>query len=143
MAHQIMVTLPNRIYEELCRWAKVQKKSVRKVAEETLSKATLKEEALSLSLEAELRALAEKSDDDLWQIAKSQLPNAKMRRWRRLINKHETGHALMPDEKRELEILIEEGERLTAIKSEAYMLLKRRGHHVPTLEELREHQQGR
>ena len=84
-------------------------------------------------------ALAEKSDAKLWQIAQSQLPNAKLLRWRQLIDKHEAGQALTSEEKRELEMLVEEGDRLTAIKSEAYVLLKQRGRHLPDLEELTGH----
>jgi hypothetical protein len=66
-----------------------------------------------------------------------------MRRWQRLIAKHEAGDTLTPDEVHSLDRLIEEGERLTALKSEAYALLQRRGHRLPTLEELRERQQRR
>ena len=44
-----------------------------------------------------------------------------MRRFSMLINKHkhEAGEQLMPDDLQEMEQLIEEGEQLTAIKSEA------------------------
>jgi len=41
--------------------------------------------------------------------------------------KHEAGDTLTPDEEHSLDRLIEEGERLTALKSEAYALLQRRG----------------
>lgn len=143
MGHQITLTLPDHVYEALCQQAKAQKKSVRQVAEETLQVATLSDKTLSPPLEAALQALAEKSDDELWQIAASQLPPAKMRRWQRLMAKHEAGDTLTLDEEHTLNTLIEAGERLTALKSEAYALLKRRGHRLPTLEELRERRQRR
>ncbi len=139
MEHQITVMLPDRVYEALRRWAKAQKKSVSKIAEETLCAAALSEEVPS-SLDTALRALAEKSDEELWQIAESQLPPAKMRRLKRLINKHEFGDELTEREQKELEQLVEEETHLTVVKSEAYVLLKQRGHRIPTLEEL---QRGR
>jgi hypothetical protein len=141
MGHQITLTLSDSVYEALCHQAKVQKKSVKQVAEETLRASTLPEKTLQTPLEAELYALAEKSDAELWQIAASQLPPAKMRRWQRLMAKHEAGDTLTSDEEYILDMLIEEGERLTALKSEAYTLLKRRGHRLPTLAELRERRQ--
>lgn len=139
MEHQITVMLPDRVYETLRRWAKAQKKSVSEIAEETLRAAALAEEVPS-SLETELHALAEKSDEELWQIAESQLPPAQMRRLKRLINKHEFGDELTEREQKELEQLVEGETHLTVIKSEAYVLLKQRGHRIPTLEEL---QRGR
>jgi hypothetical protein len=66
-----------------------------------------------------------------------------MRRWQRLMAKHEAGDTLTLDEAHSLDKLIEEGERLTALKSEAYALLQRRGHRLPTLEELWERRQRR
>jgi hypothetical protein len=143
MGHQITLTLSDSVYEALRYQAQVQKKSVKQVAEETLQAATLPEKTPQPPLEAELHALAEKSDAELWHIAASQLPSARMRRWQHLMAKHEAGDTLTPDEEHSLDMLIEEGERLTALKSEAYALLQRRGHRLPTLEELRERRQKR
>jgi hypothetical protein len=143
MGHQITLTLSDSVYEALRYQAQAQKKSVKQVAEETLQAATLPEKSLQLPLETELQALAEKSDAELGHIAASQLPPAKMCRWQRLIAKHEAGDTLTPDEAHSLDRLIEDGERLTALKSEAYALLQRRGHRLPTLEELRERRQRR
>ena len=143
MGHQITLTLSDSVYEVLRYQAQAQKKSVQQIAEETLRAAMLPEKTLQRPLEAELQALAEKSDAELGHIAASQLPPAKMRRWQRFIAKHEAGDTLTPDEAHSLDRLIEEGERLTALKSEAYALLQRRGHRLPTLEELRERQQRR
>ena len=143
MGHQITLTLSDSVYEALRYQAQVQKKSVKQVAEETLQAAALPEKTPQPPLEAELHALAEKSDAELWHIAASQLPSARMRRWQHLMAKHEAGDTLTPDEEHSLDMLIEEGERLTALKSEAYALLQRRGHRLPTLEELRERRQKR
>lgn len=137
MEHRITLTLPDSVYETLCDWAKSQKKSVRRVAAETLQAATQPDKVGALPTDTERHTLAGKSDEELWHIAESQLPPAQMRRWRRLIAQHEAGDTLTPDEDRALQALIEEGERLTALKAEAYALLQQRGHRLPTLEQQR------
>ncbi len=136
MAHQITITLPDQVYEQLYQKALSERKSVREVAQETLQSATLSEEAKSTDSDTGLSQLVQKSDEELFEIARSQLSLKKRRRFNRLINKHETGEKLSLEEKRGMEKLIEEGDRLTFIKSEAWVLLKGRGHQLPTLEEL-------
>lgn len=151
MEHQITVTLPDHVYQALRRRAKARKKSVREMAEETLRTVALSDDALppsrwnqdSRSLDAELQALATKSDEELWQIAESQLPPAQRRRLARLVSKHEWDGALTAAEQREWKQLVEQETRLTVIKSEAYVLLKQRGHRIPTLEELQRRRRRR
>ena len=131
MGHQITLTLSDSVYETLCDWAKVQKKSVEQVAAETLRAATLSTKPVALYEDTERHTFTSKSDEELWRIAESQLPPAQMRQWRRLIAKHEAGNTLTPAEARVLETLIEAGERLTALRAAAYALLKQRGHSLP------------
>lgn len=131
MGHQITLTLSDSVYETLCDWAKARKKSVQQVATEALQTATL-------SADTERPTFIRKSDEELWRIAESQLPPAQMRQWRRLIAKHEAGDTLTSDEERVLETLIEAGERLTALKAEAYARLKQRGHSLPWGEQRQE-----
>lgn len=135
MAQTLTITLPDGVYELLHKRALADNKSVVEVACEALRKATSEQEA-SPTLEAELCALSQKSDSDLWEIAHRQLPPPKLRRFSTLINKHEAGEQLMPDDLQEMEQLIEEGEQLTTIKSEAYVLLKQRGHQLPIFQEM-------
>lgn len=135
MAHQVRLTLPDRVYRKLSHRAKQERKPVRKVAEESLCVATFQEERLPASLEAELCALAEKSDDELWKIAESRMPPGKSRRLTRIVNKHEFGDGLTPQEQWDWERLVDESDRLALLKAEAYVILKRRGHRIPTLEE--------
>ena len=136
MAHQMTMTLPDRVYEQLRQKALSDKKSVREIAQEILQIATLSQEAAPTDLETELSQLAQKSNGELFEIAQSQLPLQKICRFNQLINKHETGKPLKPEEKREMERLIEEGDWLTVIRSEAYVLLKQRGHQQPASDEL-------
>ena len=135
MAHHITITLPDRVYEALSRQAKVQQKSVRKIAEETLQKATFLEEATLPSLESELHTLVQKSDSELWQIAESRWAPSQERKWRRLIAKRDEGRLTAAEEK-ELEELVADWRCFMVIQSEAWVLLKQRGHRIPTSEEL-------
>ena len=131
MGHQITLTLSDSVYETLRAWAQAQKKSIKQIAIETLQAATLAEDAKQL-------ALINKSDEELWRIAESQLPPSQLRQWRRLIAKHEAGDTLTPAEERALETLLEAGEPLTALKAEAHALLKQRGHSLPQIEQPQE-----
>ena len=138
MGHQITLTLSDSVYEMLCDWAKARKKSVKQIAAETLQAATLPEKSMTLSEDTARHTLTSKNDEALWRIAESQLPPAQMRQWRRLIAKHEAGNTLTPAEERVMETLLETGERLTALKAEAYALLKQRGHSLPGVEKRQE-----
>ena len=93
--------------------------------------------------DVERPVLLDKSDEALWHIAESQLPPSQLRQWRRLIAKHEAGDTLTSDEERMLETLLEAGERLTALKAEAYALLKQRGHSLPQIEQPQERRRRR
>jgi len=135
MAQTLTITLPDGVYEQLHKRALAANKSVVEVACEALQKTTIEQEASS-TLEAQLSALSQKSDSDLWKIAHRQLPPSKLHRFSTLIDKHEAGEQLVPDDLQEMEQLIEEGEQLTAIKSEANVLLKQRGHQLPTFPQM-------
>ena len=69
MGHQITLTLSDSVYETLRDRAQAQKKSIQQMAIETLQAATLSEDT-------ERPALIDKSDEELWRIAKSQLPRS-------------------------------------------------------------------
>ena len=126
MAHKMTLTLDDPVYEQLCSQAKASDKPITKIALEALANAIVKNESdISKALN---------SDEELWQIAQSHFSPSKQRRFSQLIEKHEAGESLTSPEKRELERLIEENEWLAAVKSEAYMLLKQRGHQLPTFE---------
>ena len=135
MAHHITITLPDRVYEVLSRQAKAQQKSVRKIAEETLQKATFLEEATLPSLESEQHTLVQKNDSELWQLAESQWAPSQERKWRRLIAKRDEGRLTEAQEK-ELGALVADWRCFMVIQSEAWVLLKQRGHRIPTAEEL-------
>ena len=68
-------------------------------------------------------------------MAQSQLPPDRQRLYTRLLEKNSQG-TLTPREKDMLDALGEEARRLTLKKAHAYMLLKWRGHAIPSREDL-------
>jgi len=87
----------------------------------------------------ELRVLEGFDDEALWKIAQSQLSPVRQRLYNRLLRKNSQG-TITAREKEKLHTLGEEARRLTLKKAHAYMLLKWRGHQVPSLEELQRSQ---
>jgi hypothetical protein len=86
-------------------------------------------------LREELRALEDLGDEALWEVAQSRLPPTRQRVYNRLLRKNSQG-TITAREKETLHALGEEARRLTLKKAHAYMLLKWRGHHIPSREEL-------
>ena len=113
-------------------------KRVRQVAVQMLSTALPPDDTLPQDMQQELRTLESLSDDVLWAVARSQLAASKQRRWKRLLDKNAQG-TLTASEQQELEQLIAESDRLTLYKAHAYLILKKRGRHIPELARL--HQQ--
>ena len=69
------------------------------------------------------------SDDALWTIARERLPEDVQARMQTLMENNSAG-TISSKEHRELEILVERGQRLMLRKSEAAALLKSSGHKV-------------
>jgi len=86
-------------------------------------------------LREELTELERLDDEALWKVAHSQLPPARQRLYSRLLTKN-SQDTITASEKEMLHALGEEARRLTLKKAHAYMLLKWRGHHIPSPEEL-------
>jgi hypothetical protein len=79
--------------------------------------------------EAELDALKQLSDDALWTIAREQMARDAQERMSVLMDKNSSG-TISSEEYRELQQLVERGQRLTLRKSEAAALLTKRGYKV-------------
>jgi hypothetical protein len=94
------------------------------------------EDDLPASLQAELKAMEQLSDDALWSIAKSTLNPDKIALYDTLLERlHE--QTLTPEGRAWLTRLREEADALMLRKAHAYVLLKSRGHQLPSLDELR------
>src|SRR6266571_2382256 len=86
-------------------------------------------------LQEELQILERLDDDTLWQVACSQLPPARQRLYSRLLRKNSQGTLTAPEQDM-LQTLGEQARLLTLKAAHAYMLLKWRGHRLPSPEEL-------
>jgi hypothetical protein len=86
-------------------------------------------------LHEELEALEQCDDDALWQVARSQLPPARQRQYSRLLSKNSQG-TITVQEQETLRTLGEQARLLTLKTAHAYLLLKWRGHRIPSPEEL-------
>ncbi len=82
-----------------------------------------------------LKGLENLDDAALWKAAQSQLPPTRQRQYSRLLTKNSRG-TITPREKETLDALGEEGRCLMLKKAHAYMLLKWRGHCIPSRDEL-------
>ncbi len=85
----------------------------------------------------ELRAMEDLSDEALWQETTSRMPLARQRTYSRLLGKNRK-ETITAREKETLRALGDQARRLTLRKAHAYMLLKWRGHRLPSIEELPE-----
>lgn len=89
------------------------------------------------SVRAELKSLEEGDDQALWQAAECRLPDGKQEEYDCLLSKHAEG-PLTADDEQKLRELGEEARRLTLKRAHALMLLKWRGHGVPSRQSLDE-----
>jgi hypothetical protein len=136
MAQAITLQLPGEALQRYRRGATVARKSLEEFLTERLVEAIPPLAAdLPSPLHEELGALENLGDKALWKVAQSRLSPAHQRLYSRLRQKNSQG-AITAREKKKLHVLGEEARRLTLKRSHAYMLLKWRGCHIPSPEEL-------
>lgn len=90
-------------------------------------------EDLSSALRDELRSLERLDDRTLRRLAQSRLPAERQRRYSRLLAKNARG-TLTAGEQSQLKVLGDEARSLTLKKAHAYLVLKWRGHAIPSRE---------
>lgn len=136
MPQPITLQLPGETLQRYRRGAAIARKALEEFLAERLAEAVLPlADDLPSPLHEELKVLEDLDDGALWQVAQSQLPPARQRLYSRLLRKNSRG-TITAHEKEKLHVLGEEARRLTLKKAHAYMLLKWRGHDVPSPEEL-------
>lgn len=92
-------------------------------------------EDLSPRLRDELDALEQLDESALREVAESRLSPGQQREYSRLLTKNSSG-SITSAERNKLEDLGEEARRLTLKKAHAYLLLKWRGHAIPSPHDL-------
>jgi hypothetical protein len=126
----VMLNLPTTLYQRAKETAEATALSLEEVLTQSIAVSLPPlEEDLDPELRSELLALSLLSDDELWLIAKSMLPDYEQVRFEDLIALQKRD-SLSIEDKLELERLMNRAGVIMVRKAEAYRLLSRRGHKV-------------
>ena len=123
------LSVPEEIYLRARQIAEETAESVDQVMIAYLRTLSAPVPILPLDEEAELEALRHLSDDALWTIAREQMADELKARMQDLMDKNSSGK-ITSEAYRELEGLVERGQRLMVRTSEAAALLTQRSHQV-------------
>ena len=126
--------LPKDVYDHVCRAAKGMKQPLEKALVNIVKAATPSLEKVPLEYRAELEAMEDLGDEELWNVAESALVPTKQRRLKMLLDKNRR-EELTERECQALVRLRVAADRLMLRRSYAYLLLKYRGNRVPNLAE--------
>lgn len=122
-----MLTVPEDIVDRAREIAEATSQDVDKVLLEHLKTLSTPLPALPPDEQAELDALKHLTDDTLWTIAREQMADDLQTRMQALMDRNSLGQ-ITDEEYRELEGLVERGNRLMVRKAEAAGILMERGH---------------
>lgn len=132
----LALQLPDTLLQRLQHMAAITRRPLDTLVIQTLDYNLPKLPAnLPQATQDELSELEKLEDDALWSVADSQYDMSKQLEYRELLRKNARGH-LSKEERKEMNIHLDSVDRLTLQKSYAYVLLKWRGHPLPTLSEL-------
>lgn len=133
---KLTVELPEPVYCLLARIAQLTEQSPEQLAAQSIvGNLPPSIEEAPAEMQEELRALQRLPDEELLEIAHSQVPPAQQQRHLALLEKNREG-SITPEERQELADLRVEADRLMVRKAYAWAILRWRGHRVPPLEEL-------
>ncbi len=136
MAQTITLELPDVIYQPVQRMAEATRRPLTEMLIGALRASLPPVEDLPSALTAELISLENLSDDALGQMMISRVPVDRQRKLDRLLRKKKTGK-LTSLEQNDLSSLQHEADLVMLRKARAAVLLRFRGHRLPTLSELR------
>jgi hypothetical protein len=132
----VTVSLSDATYRRLRRAAEIAGKPIDEIAAQSLQDSLPPLlDVIPRRFRADLQAMEQLSDDDLWRISRQVVDVKDQRRYRRLLKKSRLG----PLTEREQQVLSELRatiDRVMLRRAYAYLLLKWRGHRVPSLSEL-------
>ncbi len=130
MAQTLTLELPDTIHERVERTAAAMKQPVEK-ALVYLIEFGLPPLDAPAEFEADLKALEALDDGALWEVLKSKVSPATQRKLHRLLAKNQAG-TLTEHERKKLDGLQSEADSVMLRKAHAAVLLKWRGHRIPT-----------
>lgn len=130
------IQVPETLYRRLERLAALSGRPVESLIMQTLSASIPPlPDDLPVPTRDALTSLEDLSDDVLWQIVRSDMPEAEYEQFTELRAKRRAG-TIGPDEQATFDHLTQEADIRTLRKAYAAVLLKWRGHRIPTLAEL-------
>jgi hypothetical protein len=136
MAQTVTLELPQTIYLPAKRMAEVTNRSLEDLLVSALKASLPSLDGLPSELVEDLVELESLDDESLRQVMVSKVPTAQQRELDRLLRKNQAG-TLTEQERQKLDRLQHKADRVMLRKARAAVLLRFRGHRLPTLEELR------
>ena len=135
MERTVMVELPDGVFERVKRMAEAIGQPVEKAVARIVELELPPLFDVSGEFEEDLKILEKGDDKDLREVVQSRVPLATQKRLHRLLSKNQLG-TLTERERLALEGLQREADVVMLRKAHAAVLLKWRGHRVPTPQEL-------
>jgi len=136
MAQTVTLELPQTIYLPARRMAEVTNRSLEDLLVSALKASLPTLDGLQSELVEDMVEMERLEDESLRQMMVSKVPTAQQRELDRLLRKNQAG-TLTEQERQKLDRLQREADRVMLRKARAAVLLRFRGHRLPTLEELR------
>jgi hypothetical protein len=128
----VTLQIPEILYQRLVSTARATQQPLENVILHALQVGSPPEwDDVPEEFQADLAALDRLDDNTLWQIARSRKTVAEMERYNTLLDGNSSG-TLTQAERLELMILRNEADRFMLLKAQAAVLLRWRGHRVPT-----------
>lgn len=124
-----LLTVPEEVYTRARRIAEQTSRPIDELMIQRLQTSFAPLPELAEDEKTELEALSHLSDDALWTIAREQIATELQLRMQELMDKNSVG-TISAEEYRELESLVDRGERLMLRKSEAAALLAQHGYKI-------------
>jgi hypothetical protein len=136
MAESVTVQLPEEALHRFRQGAGAARKPLAEfLADRLMDAVPSPAEDIPPALRQELDALQQLDESALREVAESRLSPARQRQYSRLLTKNSAG-TITAAEQKKLEAMGEEARRLTLKKAQAYLLLKWRGHAIPSRQDL-------
>lgn len=132
--HKLTVELPDFVFQQLVRIAELTQESLESLAARSIA-SNLLPLVEEVTAAAELEQIQRLSDEQLWQIANSQVSVSQQERHLELLEKNQAGLITAP-EKLELQDLRFAADRLMLRKAHAWKVLGQLGRSLPALDEL-------
>jgi hypothetical protein len=136
MPQTVTLELPQTIYLPARRMAEATNRPLEDLLVSALKASLPSLDGLPVELADRLVELENLDDESLSQVMLSKVPAVQQRELDRLLHKNQAG-TLADQERRKLDQLQREADRVMLRKARAAVLLRFRGHRLPTLEELR------